>query len=296
MALSSMTGFSRAQGQNERCSWIWEVKSVNGRGLDVRSRLPGGFDRFDPPIRERIAARFKRGNLSCALALQWANRGTGIRVNQAVLDELIALLPEIQRRLPHAAPPRPEGLLALRGVVEAVEEEADEAAQQATDAEILATLDVALDALQAARNDEGRRLADILAGQFDEIERLRGEVEAVLAGQPEAVRERMITQVKALLGEVPGLPEDRLVQEVALLLVKADPREELDRLKAHIEAGRSLLTEGEAVGRRLDFLCQEFNREANTLCSKAADVEISRRGLALKAIIDQLREQVQNVE
>ena len=213
-----------------------------------------------------------------------------------MLDELIALLPEIQRRIPDAAPPRPEGLLALRGVVEAAEDGPDEAAQQATDAEILATLDAVLDALQAARNDEGRRLADIVAAQFDEIERLCRQVEALLAGQPEAIRERLVNQVKALLGEVPGLPEDRLVQEVALLLTKADPREELDRLKAHIEAGRALLAEAELAGRRLDFLCQELNREANTLCSKAADVELSRCGLALKGVIDQLREQVQNIE
>lgn len=296
MAISSMTGFSRAQGQNERCSWVWEVKSVNGRGLDVRSRLPGGFDRFDPPIRERIAARFKRGNLSCSLSLQWNSRGTGIRVNQAVLDELIALLPEIRRRVPDAPPPRPEGLLALRGVIEAAEDEPDEGAQKETDAEILATLDTLLDALVAARGEEGRKLADIVAAQFDEIERLCREAEAVLDGQPQAIRERLAGQVQALLGDVPGLPEERLAQEVALLLTKADPREELDRLAAHVEAGRSLLREPEAVGRRLDFLCQELNREANTLCSKAADVELSRRGLALKGVIDQMREQVQNIE
>ena len=296
MAISSMTGFSRAQGQNDRCSWVWEVKSVNGRGLDVRSRLPGGFDRFDPPIRERIAARFKRGNLSCSLSLQWNSRGAGIRVNQAVLDELIALLPEIRRRIPDAPPPRPEGLLALRGVIETAEEEPDEADQKETDVEILADLDVVLDALQAARSDEGRRLSDIVAAQFDEIERLCHEAEGLLDGQPQAVRERLAGQVKALLGDVPGLSEERLAQEVALLLTKADPREELDRLTAHLAAGRALLGEAEAVGRRMDFLCQELNREANTLCSKASDVEVSRCGLALKGVIDQMREQVQNIE
>jgi len=296
VAISSMTGFARAQGQNDRCSWIWEVKSVNGRGLDLRSRLPNGFDRFDPPIRERVAARFRRGNVSVSLSVQWAARGTGLRVNQAALDEVIALLAEVQRRIPGAPPPRPEGVLGLRGVIEAVEEEADEETQKATDAEILATLDVALDSLNGARRDEGRRLADIVGGQFDEIEGLCREAEARVATLPKAIRERLVVQVKALLEDLPTLSEERLVQEAALLMTKADPREELDRLKAHVAAGRALLGEAEAVGRRLDFLCQEFNREANTLCAKSPDMELSRCGLALKGVIDQMREQVQNIE
>jgi uncharacterized protein (TIGR00255 family) len=291
-----MTGFARAQGQNDRCTWTWEVKSVNGRGLDVRSRLPNGLDRFDPPIRERVAARFRRGNVSVALSLQWNVRGAGIRINQAILDEVIGLLAEVQRRIPNAAPPRPEGVLAVRGVIEMAEEEADQEAQQATDAEILAALDVALDSLHVARRDEGRRLAEIVGGQFDEMERLCQKAEAVIATQPKAIRERLANQVRALLEDVPALSEDRLAQEAALLMTKADPREELDRLKAHLAAGRSLLGETEAVGRRLDFLCQEFNREANTLCSKSPDMDLSRCGLALKGVIDQMREQVQNIE
>lgn len=296
MAISSMTGFARAQGQNDRCSWIWEIKSVNGRGLDVRSRLPNGFDRLDPPIRERVTARFRRGNVSLTLSLQWNVRGAGFRINQAALDEVIGLLAEVQRRIPDAAPPRPEGVLALRGVIETADEEVDEAAQRATDGELLASLDAALDSLHAARRDEGSRLAGIVGGQFDEVEALCREAEAVVAAQPMAIRERLAAQVKALLEDVPALSEERLAQEAALLMTKADPREELDRLKAHLAAGRSLLSETEAVGRRLDFLCQEFNRETNTLCSKSPDMDLSRCGLALKAVIDQMREQVQNIE
>lgn len=296
MAISSMTGFARAQGQNDRCSWIWEVKSVNGRGLDVRSRLPNGFDRLDPPIRERVGARFRRGNISLALSLQWNVRGAGFRINQAALDEVIGLLAEVQRRIPNAAPPRPEGVLALRGVIETADEEVDEAAQQAMDGELLTSLEAALDALHTARRDEGRRLAEIVGSQFNEVEAFCRQAEAVVAAQPMAIRERLASQVKALLEDVPALSEERLAQEAALLMTKADPREELDRLKAHLAAGRSLLSETEAVGRRLDFLCQEFNREANTLCSKSADMDLSRCGLALKAVIDQMREQVQNIE
>ncbi|MDX9859968.1 MAG: YicC/YloC family endoribonuclease [Rhodospirillales bacterium] len=296
MVISSMTGFARAQGQNDRCAWTWEVKSVNGRGLDVRSRLPNGFERLDPPIRERVAARFRRGNFALSLSMQWNVRGAGFRINQTALDEVIGLLAEIQRRIPNAAPPRPEGVLALRGVVEAVEEEVDEETQQAADAEILAALDTALESLQAARRDEGRRLSEIVSGQFDEIETLCRGAETVIASQPKAIRERLLNQVKALLDELPALSEERIAQEAALLMTKADPREELDRLKAHLAAGRALLGESEAVGRRLDFLCQEFNRETNTLCSKSSDMELSRCGLALKAVIDQMREQVQNIE
>jgi len=291
-----MTGFARAQGQNERCSWTWEIRSVNGRGLDVRCRLPAGFDHLDQPVRERAASRFKRGNVTFSLAMKWISREGGFRVNRELLDEVIALLPEIRRRIPDAAPPRVDGIFAVRGVVETLEDEMDEEAEQALAADILATLDGAFDSLEKARRSEGLRLAAIVGEQLDEIDNLRGQAEAVTAIQPAAIRERLAKQISALLADAPGLSEERLTQEAALLMTKADPREELDRLRVHVEAARALLAEGKAVGRRLDFLCQEFNREANTLCSKASDVDLTRIGLALKAVIDQMREQVQNVE
>lgn len=291
-----MTGFARAQGQNDDCSWTWEVRSVNGRGLDVRCRLPSGFDHLDPAVRERITKRFKRGNLTFSLAIRRVAREGALRINPDVLDQVVALIPEIRRRLPDAAPPSIDGLFSVRGVIETLDDEVEADAQEALDSEILATLDSALDALHQARREEGERLTALVAGQLDEIAALCREAEGLIAAQPALIRERLARQVAALLEDVPALPEERLAQEAALLMVKADPREELDRLKAHLDAGHALLAEKKAIGRRLDFLCQEFNREANTLCSKASDIELGRRGMALKAVIDQMREQVQNIE
>ncbi|MBL6927944.1 MAG: YicC family protein [Rhodospirillales bacterium] len=291
-----MTGFSRTQGRNDASSWVWEVKSVNGRGLDIRSRLPGGFDHLDQSVRRRAQTIFKRGSITLNLAVERAGKEVAYRVNQAVLDEVIGLLPEIQARVPGAAAPSLDGIFALRGVIEMAEDTLNEEDKAAFDTEILGSLETALESLLTARRSEGERLADILSSQLDEVEGLCVEAEALTAMQPQTIRERLKKQIAALTEDNPAISEDRLAQEAAILMTKADPREELDRLKAHLEAARGLLKEDKPIGRRFDFLCQEFNREANTLCSKAADLELSRRGLALKAVIDQLREQVQNVE
>jgi uncharacterized protein (TIGR00255 family) len=296
VTVSSMTGFSRAQGRNEFCSWTWEVKSVNGRGLDMRCRLPSGFDHLDQPIRERVNEIFKRGNVSLNLSLQRTAREAGIRINQSALEEVLNLLPELRERIPGAAPPTLDGIFALRGIIESADGELEEEEQVALDRAMMESLVAALVALKESRQAEGARMAAILILHLDEIDSLCEEAEKLTAMHPTAIRERLRKQVTALIDEVPGVPEERLAQEAALLMTKADPREELDRLKAHLEAARGLLVEAEPIGRRLDFLCQEFNREANTLCSKAADVELTRKGLALKAVIDQLREQVQNIE
>ncbi len=296
MAVSSMTGFSRDQGRNDASSWVWEVKSVNGRGLDIRSRLPGGFDHLDQPVRGRVQAIFKRGSITLNLAINRTGNEATYRVNQSVLDEIVALLPEIQARVPGASAPSLDGIFALRGVIETAEDSIDEDDQAAFDAEILQSLDAALKSLLAARRSEGERLARILSSQLDEVEGLCVEAEALTVMQPQTIRDRLNRQIAALIDDTSAVSEDRLAQEAAILMTKADPREELDRLKAHLEAARGLLNEDKPIGRRFDFLCQEFNREANTLCSKASDLELSRRGLALKAVIDQLREQVQNVE
>ncbi len=296
MTLSSMTGFSRAQGRTERCSWAWEAKSVNGRGLDVRCRLPNGLDHLDQLVREKVSAQFRRGNVSLGLSVTWTQREAGYRINEAVLEEVVKLLPVVRERIPDAAPPSLDGIFALRGVIESVDEGVAEDEQKALDAAILESLDVALEALKAARLAEGARLTEVLDGQLGEIADLCEEAEKLAAMQPQAIRERLRQQIAALLEDVPGLPEERLAQEAALLMTKADCREELDRLEAHLEAARALMADPKAVGRRLDFLCQEFNREANTLCSKASDTDLSRVGIALKAVIDQFREQVQNIE
>ena len=296
MPVSSMTGFARSEGHADGCSWTWELKSVNAKGLDVRCRVPGSYDNLEKAARERIAKTFKRGNLSVNLNIAWIKGDAGFRVNSVVLGELLATLPKIREQLPDAGPPSIDGLLALRGVIEPVEEELTDDARSALESEILENFEVALAALSAMRDDEGARLTEGLDARLDEIAGLSGEAEKLAALQPDAIRERLKTQVEALQADIPALSEDRLAQEAALLMTKADIREELDRLKAHEQAARELMSNGGAVGRKLDFLCQEFNREANTLCSKSQDVTLTRIGLDLKSSIEQFREQVQNIE
>ena len=296
MTVSSMTGFARSEGQSNGCSWTWELKSVNAKGLDVRCRVPNGFENLEKAARDRVAKTFKRGNVTVNLTFSWIKGDAGFRVNPQVLEELLATLPEIRKQLPDAAPPSVDGLLALRGVIEPVEEELSDVARSALDSEILESFEPALAALLAMRDDEGARLSEALDTRLDEIADLSGDAEKLAALQPDAIRERLKTQVETLLADISALSEDRLAQEAALLMTKADIREELDRLKAHEQAARELMGNGGAVGRKLDFLCQEFNREANTLCSKSQDVTLTRIGLDMKSAIEQFREQVQNIE
>lgn len=291
-----MTGFARAEGRDDSLHWIWELKSVNGRTLDLRCRLPAGMDGLEPIARASVAEKLRRGNVSVSLTLMRGAKPPKIRINREVLAQLVGVVNELQGQV-EAAPPRLDGLLAVRGVVDVIEEEEeDEAVRQARQERIAATLTEALDALRRMRAAEGARLATIVGGHLDEIEKLRAAAAATAAVQPPALRERLRSQVAALLESVPALPEERLAQEAALIIAKGDVREELDRLAAHVAAARDLMAENGAVGRKLDFLCQEFNREANTLCSKSTDVELTRIGLALKAAIEQLREQIQNIE
>ena len=296
MTVSSMTGFARSEGQSNGCSWTWELKSVNAKGLDVRCRVPNGFENLEKAARDRVAKTFKRGNVTVNLTFSWIKGDAGFRVNPQVLEELLATLPEIRKQLPDAAPPSVDGLLALRGVIEPVEEELSDVARSALDSEILESFEPALAALLAMRDDEGARLSEALDTRLDEIAGLSGDAEKLAALQPDAIRERLKTQVETLLADISALSEDRLAQEAALLMTKADIREELDRLKAHEQAARELMGNGGAVGRKLDFLCQEFNREANTLCSKSQDVTLTRIGLDMKSAIEEFREQVQNIE
>jgi uncharacterized protein (TIGR00255 family) len=296
VTVSSMTGFARSEGQSNGCSWTWELKSVNAKGLDVRCRVPNGFENLEKAARDRVAKTFKRGNVTVNLTFSWIKGDAGFRVNPQVLEELLATLPEIRKQLPDAAPPSVDGLLALRGVIEPVEEELSDVARSALNSEILESFEPALAALLAMRDDEGARLSEALDTRLDEIAGLSGDAEKLAALQPDAIRERLKTQVETLLADISALSEDRLAQEAALLMTKADIREELDRLKAHEQAARELMGNGGAVGRKLDFLCQEFNREANTLCSKSQDVTLTRIGLDMKSAIEQFREQVQNIE
>jgi uncharacterized protein (TIGR00255 family) len=295
MTIKSMTGFARADGAVGGLSWHWELRSVNGRGLDIRLRVPPGFEALEPRIREAVARRVGRGNLTVNLNVKRASGQTEIRLNEAVLKQVLAAVDRLRAAAP-LAPPSAEALLNVRGVLEVVEAEETEAeAAERADA-MLASLDAALDGMVEARASEGGRLGAIVAQQVADIERLVEEVERSPARAPAAVRQRLKEQVGRLMDTGAGLDETRLYQEAALLAARSDVEEELKRLAAHVAAARALLEAKEPAGRRLDFLAQEFNREANTLCAKASDAETTRAGLELKAVIDQMREQVQNIE
>jgi uncharacterized protein (TIGR00255 family) len=291
-----MTGFGRGQGVLEAHAWVWEVRSVNARGLDVRCRLPSGFEGLEPPIRQRLGARLKRGNVSTALTLLQGGGGGQIQINADVLEQILTVVAALQQRLPQSPPPTIEGILALRGVVETQDAIPSGEARAGLDAAVLASLEPVIEALVQQRRSEGGRLATVLGQHLDRIEELCRRAAALAAAQPAAIQARLEEQLSVLLAGQPALTADRLAQEVALLATRADVREELDRLRAHHQQAAALLAGTTPVGRQLDFLCQEFNREANTLCSKSADIELTRVGLELKGVIDQLREQVQNIE
>jgi uncharacterized protein (TIGR00255 family) len=293
-----MTGFARATGQMGAWQWAWEIKSVNARALDIRFRTPPGHDRVEMAGREAVSKAFKRGSFNLSLSTQRTDAGQDerpMRINTALLDRLVAEASRYGGRVADD-PPRIETLMTVRGVVEPVETAEDEEAMAERMTLMGATLQEALGALDAARREEGARLKTVLSGQLDELASLREDAAAADAMRPEMIVERLKTQVSELLADTKGLTEDRLHQEVALIVAKGDIREELDRLASHIASARELLDAGGAIGRRLDFMCQELTREANTLCSKSGDVELTRVGLAMKAKIEQFREQVQNVE
>ncbi|MBM3583485.1 MAG: YicC family protein [Alphaproteobacteria bacterium] len=294
MTLASMTGFARATGQDAACAWTWEAKSVNGRALDVRCRVPAGFDPLESAARALTAERIGRGSVTLNLQVaRHAGQGRLV-VNRVVLDQVLALVSDLGAAAT-VAPPRLDGLLRLPGVVEAESDE-DAATREAREAAMTATLRQALDGLVAARAAEGARLAVILGGLLDDIAGHVQVAAAEAAAQPEALRKRLRDLVAQLLEARAGVPEERLVQELALLVVKGDVREELDRLAAHVAECRALLAKGQGVGRKLGFLAQELHREANTLTSKSVDVALTRHGIALKVAIDQFREQALNVE
>jgi len=290
-----MTGFARRTGQGGPDGWSWEVKSVNARGLDIRYRPPAGMDTLEPEVRRRLADRFTRGAFNVVLQVASASRRSRIEVNRQALAQVQAVMRDLRDEL-DIEPPRIDGLLNIRGVIDVVEEEDSDAEREAREQALLAGFDEALDELAAARHAEGVHLAAVLGGHLDEIASLVDAAVNCEEARPERLRERLKAMLSDVLDQTPALSEDRLAQEVALLLIKADVREEIDRLVAHIAGARELLAGDEPSGRRLDFLCQEFNRESNTLCSKAAEVDLTRIGLDLKAVIEKFREQVQNVE
>lgn len=293
--IASMTGFARVDGNGDGASWTLEIKSVNGRTFDLRCRFPSGFDAVEAAARAELPKRLARGNVNLTLNVARAAAVTGVRLNRELLTRVLELAREIETA--GAERPRIDALLSVRGVIETEERtEDDPETRERIEAAVRADLDRLVGELVFARVAEGARLVEVLSGQLSEIEELVAAAGRTAAAQPALLKERLRAQVRALLDAVPALPEERLAQEAAILITKADVREELDRLTAHVKAARDLLAEGGAIGRRFDFLCQEFNREANTLCSKSADTDLTRIGLALKAVIEQLREQVQNIE
>ena len=290
-----MTGFARQDGGDDTVTWAWELKSVNGKNLDLRCRVPSGYEALEVAARATAQARCARGNLQLSLTVNRGQAPVKLQVNREILDQLLGVLRELEGEV-RAEPPRLDGLLAVRGVLETVEEEETKEQMEVRAKAMEADLVLALEALVVMRRAEGQRLEAMASGHLAEIERLTAAAGETAAARPEALRARLKAQVEELLEAAPALPEERLAQEAAVLAAKADVREELDRLEAHVAAARDLLAEGKAIGRRLDFLCQELNREANTLCSKSQDVALTRIGLDLKAVVDQLREQIQNIE
>ncbi|MBB5770815.1 uncharacterized protein (TIGR00255 family) [Brevundimonas vesicularis] len=291
--LSGMTGFGRADGAGEGWTWSVEARSVNGRNLEVRFRGPNGFDGLERAAKAAGQARFARGQVTIGVQAKWTEAGeAAVTINAAVLARYLTLANELAED--GATPPSADGLLALRGVIEAPEEVDDPEARAAVEAAMTRTVEEALDALKASRQNEGAQLTPVVDEFIVRIEALVAQAEGEAAAQVEAIRDRFTRRISELAPDAPGL-EDRIFLEAAALATKADVREELDRLTAHVASARQLVASAPA-GRKLDFLMQEFMREANTLCSKSATTALTGIGLELKAVIEQLREQVQNVE
>lgn len=295
MTLKSMTGFARNDGVYGETKWFWELRSVNGRSLDLRLRLPAGLERLEPAVRSKCQAYLTRGNCTVTLGTKREAGQMEFRLNEAALTQALAVADQA-KAISGLKPARLDMLLAMRGVVETAEPEESEQERDDLSNALLDGLDGALAQLLAARQAEGGRLQDVIEGQLGAIETLVSQAQTAMSRQPEMFARRLKEQLGRLDEAGAGLEPERLHQEALLLAAKADIQEELDRLQAHVAAARELIASGEPAGRKFEFLAQEFNREANTTCSKAADIEVSRVGLELKSVIDQLREQVQNIE
>jgi uncharacterized protein (TIGR00255 family) len=291
-----MTGFSQSEGQNEICSWRWELKSVNARGLDVRFRLLIGYENLERNLRDSISKTFYRGNVTVNLVIRWFKDKPSFSINSRSLDEILDCLPLIKSKFPDASPPTIDGLLSLRGIVESNDEELPDDVLKGLKLEFQKNFETALSSLLAMRIDEGARLKKFLEVHLQKISLLIKAAEKLAILQPKAISKRLKKDIYSLVEGIPILSEDRLAQEVVLLISKSDIREELDRLKAHEQAACDMIKEGGPIGRKLDFLCQELNREVNTLCAKSSDIELTQIGLEMKSIIEQFREQVQNIE
>ncbi|MBC7579404.1 YicC/YloC family endoribonuclease [Tardiphaga sp.] len=295
MALSSMTGFARSHGTSGPYAFEWELKSVNAKGFDLRMRLPPGWDELETIARKRATEVLSRGTVYANLTVKRGNALSTIRVNEEVLNSILRIAADLAGKI-DAVAPSVDGLMAIKGVIEVVEPEADEAEDKAARLAVAAAFDEALTALVAMRKREGTTLGEILSQRMAEIETLANKAEAAPGRKPEAIRARLAEQIAALLESSDRFDSDRLNQEALMMAAKADIREELDRIASHISQAREMIGKGGPVGRRLDFLAQEFNREVNTCCSKSNDLELTNTGLEMKNVVEQFREQVQNLE
>ena len=295
MALSSMTGFARSHGVAGSYAWAWEIKSVNAKGLDLRLRLPPGWDLIEVPARGRASEKLSRGTVYANLTVDRKGVAPSVKINEPVLAAVLATMKSLAGRI-DAAPPTLDGVLALKGVIEVTETDESEDERRAAEAAIIAGFEKALGELVAMRRAEGETLGRLLAARLADIAAFTARAEAAPGRKPEAIKARLAEQVATLLAASDRFDSDRLHQEAILIATKADIREELDRLVSHVAQARKLIADGGAVGRRLDFLAQELNRESNTLTAKANDADLTTIGLELKSVVEQFREQVQNLE
>jgi uncharacterized protein (TIGR00255 family) len=295
MALSSMTGFARSHGVSGSYAWAWEIKSVNGKGIDLRLRLPPGWDAIEVPVRARAAETLTRGSLQANLTVERSGAAPAVRVNTAVLEAILATMRQLAPKM-DVSPPSLDGLLALKGVIEVGESGESEEERRGAEGAVIDGFAQVVTALGEMRRHEGAALNRVLSLRLGEIAALSNRAEQAPGRKPDAIRARLAEQVATLLAQSERFDPDRLHQEAIMIATKADVREELDRLAAHVAQAQHLIGQGGPIGRRLDFLAQELNREANTLCAKANDVELTNIGLELKAAVEQFREQVQNVE
>ena len=295
MTIKSMTGFARSEGALGATRWAWEIRAVNGRNLDLRLRLPPGFDALEPRVREIAMAKFQRGSIQIGLNVKREEGVTAIRLNEQVLQQVLAAANRV-REMTGAPPASVEGLLGIKGVLEVAEASETEAETEQRMAALTASFQEAVGGVVAARVAEGRRLQKVLLDQVEEIASLTHAIEVNPNRSADAIKRRMAEQVARLIEASSTLDPARLHQEAILVATKADVEEELKRLAVHVAAARDLLVDENGVGRKLDFLAQEFNREANTVCSKAGDSTVTGLGLSLKSVIEQFREQVQNIE
>jgi uncharacterized protein (TIGR00255 family) len=295
MALSSMTGFARSHGSTGPYAFEWELKSVNAKGFDFRLRLPPGWDDIEPLLRKRGSDALSRGTVYANLTVKRAVATSTVRVNEDLLASVLKVASDLAAKT-GAAAPTVDGLLAIKGVIEIVEPESSEAEEQAARAAVMAAFDDCLKSLIEMRRREGVALGQILGQRLDEIAQLAAKADAAPGRKPEAVKARLAEQIDVLLETSDRFDADRLSQEAIMIAAKADIREELDRIASHVAQARELIGKGGAIGRRLDFLAQEFNREVNTTCSKANDLELTNTGLEMKNVVEQFREQVQNLE